>query len=92
MILETSNAWDIFYLDLDRVCFDKIITHKKRIKNLSQLNASLPYYITYTDRLGFYRTYAGIKKLDSKDKQMLQAIIRTSLQRKHVWTPKIPIP
>ena len=43
-----------FYLDLDRVCFDKIITHKKRIKNLSQLNASLPYYITYTDRLGFY--------------------------------------
>ena len=92
MILETSNAWDFFYLDLDRVCFDKIITHKKWIKNLSQLNASLPYYITYADRLGFYRTYAGIKKLDREDKQILQAIIRTSLQRKHVWTPKIPIP
>ena len=92
MILETQNAWEFFYLDLDRVWFDTIITHKKRIKNLSQLNASLPNYITYADRLRFYRTYAGIKKLDSKDKQILQAIIRTSLQRKHVWNPKIPIP
>lgn len=88
MILETSNAWDFFYLDLDRVYFDKIITLKKKVKNLSQLNASLSSCITYTDRLRFYRAYTGVESLDSENKRILQAIIQLSLHRKHVWNPK----
>ncbi|MEP9411071.1 MAG: hypothetical protein HRF42_06645 [Candidatus Brocadia sp.] len=91
MIRELLDTWDFFYLDLDRVSFYKKITIKKRVKNLSQLNASIPHCITYTDRLRFYRTYAGVKNLTKEDKEILRAIIRLSIQRKHVWNPKTPI-
>jgi tRNA A-37 threonylcarbamoyl transferase component Bud32 len=92
MIMELPDTWNFFYLDLDRVCFDKTITLKKKIKNLSQLNASLPNCITYTDRLRFYRAYTGVESLHSENKRILQAIIQLSLHRKHVWNPKIQIP
>ncbi|NOG41521.1 MAG: hypothetical protein HND38_08330 [Planctomycetes bacterium] len=48
MIMELPDSWDFFYLDLDRVSFQKKITIKKTVKNLSQLNASIPHCITYT--------------------------------------------
>lgn len=92
MVVELPDTWKFFYLDLDRVCFDKTITLKKKIKNLSQLNASLSHCITYTDRLRFYRAYTGTKNLDSENKRILQAIIQLSLRRKHIWNPKIQTP
>jgi hypothetical protein len=88
MIKELQDDWDFFYLDLDRVCFHKKITPGKKIKNLSQLNASLPNYITYTDRIRFYRIYTGINELSVEDKQMLRMIIRLSLRRNHVWNAR----
>ena len=91
MIMELQDNWDFFYLDLDRVHFDKKITLKKMVKNLSQLNASIPNCITYTDRLRFYRTYTGIENLNIENKQILRAIIRLSIKRKHVWTPRTQI-
>ena len=91
MIMELQDNWDFFYLDLDRVHFDKKITLKKMVKNLSQLNASIPNCITYTDRLRFYRTYTGMKNLNIENKQILRAIIRLSIKRKHVWTPRTQI-
>lgn len=91
MIVELPDTWDFFYLDLDRVSFHKKITVKKKVKNLSQLNASIPHCITYTDRLRFYRVYAGIKNLTKEDKKILRAIVRLSIQRKHVWNPKTQI-
>lgn len=91
MIRELPDTWDVFYLDLDRVSFHKKITVKKKVKNLSQLNASIPHCITYTDRLRFYQTYAGIKNLTKEDKEILRAIVQLSIRRKHVWNPKTPI-
>ncbi|MFN3531874.1 MAG: lipopolysaccharide kinase InaA family protein [Candidatus Brocadia sp.] len=91
MIKELTDTWDFFYLDLDRVSFHKKITIRKKVKNLSQLNASIPHCITYTDRLRFYRAYAGIKNLTKEDKEILRAIVQLSIQRKHVWNPKIPV-
>ena len=81
MVGELPGTWELFYIDLDRVYFNKNITLKKKIKNLSQLNASLPNYITYTDRLRFYRTYAGVKTLNVEDKRILKSIIQLSIQR-----------
>jgi len=92
MIMELPDTWDFFYLDLDRVCFNKKITLAKKIKNLSQLNASLSNCITYTDRLRFYRAYTGVESLDRESKRILQALIQLSIQRKHIWSPKTQIP
>lgn len=90
LVRELQDTWAFFYLDLDRVSFNKEITRKKRIKNLSQLNASIPNCITYTDRLRFYRIYTGTKNLDGKNKRIVQAIVQLSIQRRHVWNPKAP--
>lgn len=88
MIRELPDTWDFFYLDLDRVAFNKEITHKKKIKNLSQLNASISNCITYTDRLRFYRVYADVKNLTKENKQIVREIVQFSIERKHVWNPK----
>ncbi|MCF6156983.1 MAG: hypothetical protein E3K32_00095 [wastewater metagenome] len=91
MVVELPDTWNFSYLDLDRVYFYKKITDKQKIKNLSQINASLPHCITYTDRLRFYQIYAGIKKLNGRDKQILKEIISISIRRNHVWMPGVPI-
>lgn len=91
MMLEVPDTWNLFYLDLDRVSFQKKITIRKKVKNLAQLNASIPHCITYTDRLRFYKAYAGIQDFATADKHILRAIIRLSIRRKHVWNPNISV-
>lgn len=91
LVMEVEDGWDFYYLDLDRVFFNKKITLRRKIKNLSQLNASMPNCITYTDRLRFYRTYTGIKNLTEEDKQILRAIIYLSRQRNDSWNPEYKI-
>lgn len=88
MIMELPDTWDFFYLDLDRVFFYKKITRKRLIKNLSQLNASIPNYIGKRDRLRFYRAYTGSKNLNAESKHIVKEIIKMSIQRKHVWYPE----
>lgn len=91
MVKESQDTWDFFYLDLDRVSFHTEIPVKKKVKNLSQLNASIPHCITYTDRLRFYQVYSGIKDFTMTDKHILRAIVRLSVRRKHIWNSKIPV-
>jgi tRNA A-37 threonylcarbamoyl transferase component Bud32 len=81
MVRELPDAWDFFYLGLDRVYFNKNITRRRKIKNLSQLNASVHNYFTRTDRLRFYKVYAGVQTLGNKDKQIVKAIIALSKKR-----------
>jgi len=91
LVMELQNGWDFYYLDLDRVFFNKKITLRRKIKNLSQLNASMPNCITYTDRLRFYRAYAGVESFTKEHKQILQIIIHGSRQRNDSWNPSYKI-
>lgn len=91
LVMELQDGWDFYYLDLDRVFFTKRTPLKRRIKNLSQLNASMPNCITFTDRLRFYRAYTGIKSLTKEDKQILQEVIHLSRQRNDSWNPEYKI-
>lgn len=91
LVMELQNGWDFYYLDLDRVVFHKKITRRRKIKNLSQLNASMPNCIPYTDRLRFYRAYAGVESLTKEHKQVLQIIIHVSRQRNDSWNPNYKI-
>lgn len=81
MVRELPGAWDFYYIDLDRVSFNKNITRRRKIKNLAQLNTSVHNYFTRTDRLRFYKVYAGVQTLGNKDKQIVKAIIALSKKR-----------
>ncbi|MCF6149804.1 MAG: hypothetical protein E3K37_14210 [Candidatus Kuenenia sp.] len=87
LVRELEGTWNFYYLDLDRVYFNRTITRDERIRNLSQLNASMPNCMTYTDRLRFYKTYVNRTKLNDEDKEMIREIVRASIARKHVWQP-----
>jgi tRNA A-37 threonylcarbamoyl transferase component Bud32 len=89
MVEELHNKWNFYYLDLDQIYFGKKVSIEKKIKNLSQINASLSNIITYTDRLRFYLIYANIKALDIENKLVLRTIIKASIRRKHVWNPGV---
>jgi len=88
LVEELHNTWKYYFLDLDRVYFYKRISKKKKVKNLSQLNASLPYCISYTDRIRFYKKYMKIKKTSENDKKIIRNIVAASVKRKHVWYPR----
>ena len=88
IIMELQGSWHFYYLDLDRVRFNKKITSREMVKNLSQLNASIPNCITSVDRLRFYHMYSGTKNINTENKQILKAIIQLSMQRKHIWVLK----
>lgn len=86
---ETSTEKRTFWLiDLDQVFFLKRVSKRRRIKNIGQINTSVPGHITLTDRLRFYHHYTGKKQLEHEDKKIIRAIIRLSWKRNPHWHPR----
>lgn len=88
---EGKHNWKFYYLDLDRVSFNQPITERKAVKNLAQLNASIPNIFSFSDRMRFFKIYSGKKRLTKTDKPLLKKIIIKSLKRKHLWNPQKPL-
>lgn len=80
-----ENKWKFFYLDLDTVSFKKVITESEIIKNLTQLNASLPNDFSFSDRVRFFKNYTGRGKLTQYDKLLIRKIVKASIKRSHLW-------
>ncbi len=55
---DRQGRWAFYLLDLESVTFYKWLTHRRRRKNLSQLNDA-PVGVTATDRMRFLVAYAG---------------------------------
>lgn len=45
--------------DYDRVRVDRVVSPRRRVKNLAQLSASVPVCVSLADRLRFFRAYAA---------------------------------
>lgn len=76
-----------YFIDLDRVSFNRETTPEERIANLAQLNAAVTDVVTKTDRLRFYRFYAcGEECLPHKDeKEIIGKIMQATIKRRHFW-------
>ncbi len=55
---ESGERTAVVLADYDRVEFDADVPRRRRLKNLSQLSASIPICISHADRLRFFRAYA----------------------------------
>lgn len=79
-----------YFIDLDRVDFNREVLLEERIKNLAQLNAAVTDVITKTDRLKFYRFYSyGEECLPHKDeKEIIRKIMQATIKRRHFWPPQ----
>jgi tRNA A-37 threonylcarbamoyl transferase component Bud32 len=58
-VRDTAKGPSIALADYDRVEFDAEVSMRRRIKNLSQLSASVAVCISHSDRLRFFREYAA---------------------------------
>lgn len=88
LVEETGDdGWVFYYLDLDRVVFKRSVSMRSVIKNLVQLNASLPNEFSFSDRMRFYKGYAGKKRLDRSDRVLIREVIIKSIGKGHFWNP-----
>lgn len=58
-VREDGRGARIVLADYDRVEFGVSVSHRRRVKNLAQLSASIPICITLADRLRFFREYVA---------------------------------
>jgi len=79
--------WRFYFLDLDRVRFNREITWLGRIKNLAQLNAATPGVISRADRLRFLHYYlSGFAPLsNTRRNEIIAEIMRQTILRGHIW-------
>ena len=56
---QTADGPRLVLADYDRVEFDHTVSHRRRVKNLAQLSASVAVCISLADRLRFFREYAS---------------------------------
>jgi len=71
-----SDAGELRLIDLARAS-RPLLRRRFQVKDLAQLHYSSPAgQFSRTDRMRFYRAYAGAQKLLSKDKSLIRAILR----------------
>jgi len=88
LVKEINNhEWEFYYVDLDRVFFKKKIKKNCIIKNLIQLNASLPNAFSFADRMRFFKSYSNLTRLTVNDKSIIREIVKASIKRNHFWDP-----
>lgn len=87
----TSGAFCL--IDLARA-FQPILHRRFRVKDLAQLYYSAPRdSFSLTDRLRFYRAYAGCKSLGPSDKKLIAAIVQKARRMaRHNRKHRIPVP
>lgn len=74
------------FVDLDRVRFAETVEDEDRIFNLAQLNAAVTPPLTRTDRLRFFRAYAGpCASIRKAERKWVREIMRLTVARKHRW-------
>jgi serine/threonine protein kinase len=69
LILEKECSWDFLLIDMEDFEMGKSITEKKLLKNLIQLNTSIPNNIKTTDRFRFFYNYLRLNPI-IKDKKI----------------------
>ncbi len=72
-----SDDGTFYLIDLQRAFKPRILAERFRVKDIAQLYYSAPgSAFSKTDRLRFYRTYAGKDSLDGRDKAFIRKVVR----------------
>ncbi|MBN1124493.1 MAG: hypothetical protein JXA82_05755 [Sedimentisphaerales bacterium] len=70
-----SQAGQFYLIDLQRAFRPKFMKERFRVKDIAQLHYSASgQTFSCTDRLRFYRRYAGMTKLGAKDRRFLKKV------------------
>lgn len=81
----TPHDWSFYVVDLDRVRFMNSVDQRRRVRNLSQINASTPLVMSRADRLRFHTAYCGTRLMAEHDKTFVRDVIEATRQRHCIW-------
>ena len=72
-----SDDGTFYLIDLQRAFKPRILAERFRVKDIAQLYYSAPgSAFSRTDRLRFYKSYAGKKSLNARDKAFISKVVR----------------
>jgi len=72
-----SDDGTFYLIDLQRAFKPRILAERFRVKDIAQLYYSAPgSAFSKTDRLRFYKSYAGKRPLDARDKAFIRKVVR----------------
>jgi tRNA A-37 threonylcarbamoyl transferase component Bud32 len=86
LVREGGGAeWEFYFIDLDKVLFDRTITPARIVRNLAQINSSTPPCISSVERLRFFKCYFGLKHLGQREKSLIAEIWERCRKRRWVY-------
>ena len=80
-----SPRWEFTFLDLEDVRSMDRVPVRLRLENLAQINATVPAWISRSDRLRFFLTVMGKKRLDEEGKNHFGKVWRRSQEKDRVF-------
>jgi serine/threonine protein kinase len=85
LITENGAGWTFHLLDLEDLLLDGKVDEKKLLRNLLQLNTSIPKAISRADRLRFLKGYARRFAVIKDEKGFIRQLIQKSRERGIVY-------
>ncbi len=78
---ERTGAWDFSFIDLDAVQLGTEVNSRKVLKNLIQINCSIPGFLSYADRIRFLKWYLQIHPIPMPKRDLIKAVSEESRKR-----------
>jgi tRNA A-37 threonylcarbamoyl transferase component Bud32 len=78
---ERAGAWDFSFIDLDAVRLATEVNSRKALKNLVQINCSIPGFLSYADRIRFLKWYLEIHPIPMRKRDLIKAVLEESRKR-----------
>ncbi len=82
---ERSGQWDFSFIDLDAVSLGTKVDARRALKNLVQINCSIPGFLGYGDRVRFLKWYLQTYPIPLPKRDLMNAILEESRKRGVVY-------
>jgi len=82
---ERGEGWDFSFIDLDAVRLGMEINARRALKNLVQINCSVPGFLGYADRIRFLKWYLEVHPIPMRTRDLINTILHESRKRGVVY-------
>jgi len=81
LVRERTGAWDFSLIDLDAVRLGTVVNVRRALKNLVQINCSIPGFLGYGDRIRFLKWYLELYPIPVQTRDLVNTIYEESRKR-----------
>lgn len=82
---ERAGGWDFSFIDLDGVHLGTEINAKRALRNLIQINCSIPGFLGYGDRVRFLERYLEVHPIPMGKRDVINTVFEESRKRGVVY-------